>query len=60
VKGFSWTGEQSITETKCLAEQNNGLYITVETEDELAAAFEKTLGCPMISERAAPFGTSRY
>jgi Ca-activated chloride channel family protein len=60
VKGFSWTGEQSITETKCLAEQNNGLYIAVETEDELAAAFEKTLGCPMISGRAAPFGISRY
>jgi Ca-activated chloride channel homolog len=24
VKGFSWTGEQSIVETKCLAEQNGG------------------------------------
>ena len=54
VKGFSWTGEQSITETKCLAEQNNGLYITVETEDELIAAFEKTLGCPMMSQFAMP------
>jgi Ca-activated chloride channel homolog len=51
VKGFSWTGEQSIVETKCLAEQNGGVYIPVETEDELASAFEKTLGCPMISQR---------
>ena len=51
VKGFSWTGEQSIVETKCLAEQNGGVYISVETEDELASAFEKTLGCPMISQR---------
>ena len=50
VKGFSWTGEQSMVETECLAEQNNGLYITVATEDELASAFEKTLGCPMISQ----------
>ena len=24
VKGFSWTGEQSIAETECLAEQNGG------------------------------------
>jgi Ca-activated chloride channel homolog len=54
VKGFSWTGEQSIVEAKCLAEQNNGFYITVETEDELVAAFEKTLGCPMMSQRAVP------
>jgi hypothetical protein len=42
VKGFSWTGEQSIIETKYLAEQNGGAYISVETEDELASAFEKT------------------
>jgi Ca-activated chloride channel family protein len=54
VMGFSWTGEQSIVETKCLAEQNGGAYIPVETEDELAAAFEKTLGCPMISQGAIP------
>lgn len=52
VKGFSWTGEQSMVETECLAEQNNGLYIAVATEDELASAFEKTLGCPMISQHA--------
>ena len=54
VKGFSWTGEQSILEARCLAEQNGGAYIPVETEDELAAAFEKTLGCPMISQGAIP------
>ena len=28
MKDFSWTGEQSITDAKCLAEQNGGLYIT--------------------------------
>jgi Ca-activated chloride channel family protein len=43
-------GEQSLLETKCLAERNGGLYLTVETEDELQAAFEKTLGCPMVTE----------
>ena len=54
VKGYSWTGEQSLLDTQCLAEQNGGLYIGVESEDDLAKALEKTLGCPMLSERASP------
>lgn len=49
-KGFSWTGEQSIGEAKCLAEKNGGLYITAETREELTAALEKTLGCPMVTQ----------
>jgi hypothetical protein len=40
-------GEQTLLETKCLAEQNNGLYVPVDTEDDLIAALEKTLGCPL-------------
>jgi Ca-activated chloride channel family protein len=43
-------GEGSILDTKCLAEKNGGLYIAAETQEEIADAFEKTLGCPMISE----------
>ena len=54
VKGLSWTGEQSILDAKCLAEQNNGFYITAEPEDDLIAAFKKTLDCPILSHRAAP------
>jgi Ca-activated chloride channel family protein len=50
VKGYTWMGEQSLLETKCLAERNDGLYLTVETEDELREAFEKTLCCPMVTE----------
>jgi Ca-activated chloride channel family protein len=50
VKGYTWMGEQSLVETKCLAERNGGLYLTVETEDELREAFEKTLGCPMVTD----------
>jgi Ca-activated chloride channel family protein len=50
VKGYTWTGEQSVVETKCLAERNRGLYLTVDTEDELMEALEKTLGCPMTTE----------
>ena len=49
VKGYTWTGEQSVVEAKCLAERNRGLYLTVETEDELMEALEKTLGCPMVT-----------
>lgn len=47
VKGYTWMGEQSILEMKCLAERNRGLYLTIETQDELMGALEKTLGCPM-------------
>ena len=54
VKGYTWTGEQSLLDTECLAEQNAGLYIGVESEDDLAKALEKTLGCPMLSQRALP------
>jgi len=38
VKGYSWTGEQSVLE-----------YTSAGTEEELIAAFEKTLDCPMLS-----------
>jgi hypothetical protein len=47
------TGEQSIIEAKCLAEKNNGLYITAETQEDLLAALERTLDCPMISQRGS-------
>ena len=51
MKNFSWTGEQSILDVKCLADQNGGLYVSADTEQDLTEAFEKTLGCPMLSER---------
>jgi Ca-activated chloride channel homolog len=54
VKGLSWMGEQSILDAKCLAEQNGGLYLTAETQDELKAAIEKTLGCLMVTEATKP------
>ena len=49
VRGYTWTGEQSALEAKCLAELNGGLYLPVETQDELMDALEKTLGCPMVT-----------
>jgi Ca-activated chloride channel family protein len=52
MKNFSWTGEQSILDVKCLAEQNGGLYVSAETEQDLTEALEKTLGCPVLSQKA--------
>lgn len=49
MKDFSWTGELSIIDAKCLAEANGGLYVTAEAEQDLAEALAKTLGCPMLS-----------
>ncbi len=49
LRGFSWTGAQSILDVKCLAEETGGLYITANNREELIKAFEKTLGCPMMS-----------
>ena len=54
VKDFSWTGEHSILDAECLAEQNGGLYIGAETEDDLIAALRKTLDCPMSTQRTSP------
>jgi Ca-activated chloride channel homolog len=48
--GYSWTGESSLMDLMCLANQNNGLYIKANSEQELVEALEKTLDCPMISQ----------
>jgi Ca-activated chloride channel family protein len=49
LKNFSWTGAQSILDVKCLAEETGGFYITAENREDLVKAFEKTLGCPIMS-----------
>jgi len=48
--GFSWTGQNSIMDLMCIADQNNGLYIKANDEAELVEALEKTLDCPMVSQ----------
>ncbi|MET0408919.1 MAG: VWA domain-containing protein [Hyphomicrobium sp.] len=35
---------------RCLAEQTGGLYLSVETEEELADALRRTLTCPLTTE----------
>jgi Ca-activated chloride channel homolog len=52
-KGYSWTGE-SVLDMMCLAEQNNGLFISADSKQELIEALEKTLDCPIISQRMTP------
>jgi Ca-activated chloride channel family protein len=49
LRAFRWTGAQSFLDVKCLAEETGGLYITAENREDLVQAFEKTLGCPMMS-----------
>jgi Ca-activated chloride channel family protein len=49
-----WTGAQSALDVRCLAEETGGLYITAESQEELVEAFEKTLGCPMMSKLPQP------
>jgi Ca-activated chloride channel homolog len=53
MKDFSWTGENSILDAKCLAQENNGLYISADNKDDLVAALKATLECPMTSENSA-------
>jgi len=36
-------------QSRCLAEGTGGLYISVETTDELISALQKMLGCPAVS-----------
>jgi Ca-activated chloride channel family protein len=50
-----WTGAQSALDVQCLAEESGGLYIATNNQEELAAAFEKTLGCPMMSYLVQPW-----
>ena len=50
---FRWTGAQSFLDVKCLAEETGGLYITAANRQDLVEAFEKTLGCPMMSSVGA-------
>ncbi|MEM8575236.1 MAG: VWA domain-containing protein [Pseudomonadota bacterium] len=57
LRSFRWTGAQRYLETKCLAEETGGYYITANNRQDLIEAFRKTLGCPMMS--ALPRSTLR-
>jgi Ca-activated chloride channel family protein len=55
VKGLSGKDEGRIVETQCLADYNGGLYLVPETTEDLIAALEKTLGCPMVSRHSCVY-----
>ena len=44
------TNQQDIAAMKCLATQTGGRFIGVDSIDELTAALNSTLGCPIISQ----------
>ena len=54
-----WTGGQSAIDVRCLAEATGGQYIQTNNQEELVEAFQKTLGCPMMS-RLAPSVALRF
>lgn len=45
---------------KCLSDATGGVYVTTETVDELAAALDATLGCPLIGLKGAPRGAATW
>ena len=47
---IGWDGQQGRLETKCLSDYTSGLYVPVSSEEELVAALQKTLGCPLVSQ----------
>jgi Ca-activated chloride channel family protein len=49
LRAFSWTGAQSYLDVKCLAEETGGVYLSAKNRQQLIEAFNKTLGCPMMS-----------
>lgn len=48
------TRDQGITDMKCLAERTGGLFIGVESIEELVTALNKTLGCPLLTKDKEP------
>ena len=50
---FAWNNPEqdphtSTTVARCLADETGGLFVTTKTVDELVAALQRTLGCPVI------------
>lgn len=46
----SAVGSDGVFASRCLADDTGGLYVAADTVDEVAAALETALACPMISE----------
>jgi len=51
----SYSYGMSVLDLMCVAEENGGLYVKANSEEELVEALEKTLDCPMISQAPLSF-----
>ena len=52
-----WSGQglkHAPTKARCLADQTGGKYVSTESTDELIAALQETLSCPMIGSSSQP------
>lgn len=47
-------GSEGIFASRCLADETGGIYAATNTVDEVAAAIETALACPMVSEAQTP------
>ncbi|MEM7427189.1 MAG: VWA domain-containing protein [Pseudomonadota bacterium] len=52
--GNIYKPEGAVTVASCLPEATGGKYVSTETLEELVAALQKTLGCPIMSLRTGP------
>jgi len=52
--GTDGAGIEGRLDMRCLAEKTGGLYMAVETTEELIAALRKTLGCPFLAQAVRP------
>lgn len=47
-------GSEGVFASRCIADETGGIYAATNTVDEVAAALEAALACPMVSEAGAP------
>lgn len=57
MKDIISTHDAGVKDMQCLASHTGGLFIPVDTIDELIAALNKTLGCPLVTRREEPGGS---
>jgi len=63
-KFFQWQSQSKRsggqTAARCLADQNGGKYISAESTEDLVAALQETLGCPLLTQRRRPPSMSHF
>jgi len=63
-KFFQWQSQagsaRGQTAARCLADQNGGEYISAESTEDLIAALQETLGCPLLTHDIKTPNVSQY